>query len=107
LLASKDAGLNNVLVTLEVKNVDDADALGNNALTIDGDLVGRATGGSYGFRTQKSLALAMVRPEFSEIGTQMEIEILGKQFAAEIIPESPFDPNNERLRNVNAANDAV
>jgi hypothetical protein len=32
---------------------------------------------------------------------------LGKQFAAEIIPESPFDPNNERLRNVNAANDAV
>lgn len=107
LLASKDAGLNNVLVTLEVKNVDDADALGNNALTIDGELVGRATGGSYGFRTKKSLALAMVKPEFAEIGTQMEIEILGKQFPAEIIPESPFDPNNERLRNVNAANDSV
>ena len=39
----------------------DADALGNNPLFVDGELVGRATGGSYGFRVGKSLALAMVR----------------------------------------------
>ena len=32
-------------------------------------LVGRATGGNYGFRVQKSLALAMVKPEFSKVGT--------------------------------------
>lgn len=104
LLKSRKAGLENMLVTLEVKDVDDADALGNNALTVKGNLVGRATGGGYGFRINKSIALGMVKPELSSPGTQLQIEILGKQYDAEIIPESPFDPNNERLRDVNGAN---
>jgi dimethylglycine dehydrogenase len=105
LIASQAAGLNNLLVTLEVKDVDDADALGNNALTKDGEVIGRATGGGFGFRVDKSLALGMVRPEFSEPGTELEIDILGKTFDAVVIPDSPFDPKNERLRDVNGAND--
>ncbi len=105
LLASKQAGLDNLLVTLEVHDVDDADALGNNALMKDGELIGRATGGGYGFRVGKSLALGMVRPEFAEPGTRLEIEILGKSYAASVIPDSPFDPKNERLRDVAGAND--
>jgi dimethylglycine dehydrogenase len=105
LLASKAAGLKNLLVTLEVKSVEDADALGNNALTKDGELVGRATGGGFGFRVNKSLALGMVRPEYSAPGTELEIDILGKTFNAVVIPDSPFDPKNERLRDVNGAND--
>ena len=104
LLASKHAGLNNLLVTLEVKNVEDADALGNNALTLDGELVGRATGGGFGFRVNKSLALGMVKAELAIPGTELQIEILGKTFDCVIVPESPFDPENERLRNVNGAN---
>ncbi len=104
LLASKHAGLNNLLVTLEVKNVEDADALGNNALTLDGELVGRATGGGFGFRVNKSLALGMVKAELAIPGTELQIEILGKTFDCVIVPESPFDPENERLRNVNGTN---
>ena len=41
-------------------------------------LVGRATGGNYGFRVQKSLAIAMVSPEFANIGTELSMDILGK-----------------------------
>jgi dimethylglycine dehydrogenase len=104
LLASKEAGLNNLLVTLEVKSVDDADALGNNALLKDGELIGRATGGGFGFRVDKSLALAMVHPRYSEPGTELEIDILGRTFNAVVIPDSPFDPKNERLRDVNGSN---
>jgi dimethylglycine dehydrogenase len=104
LLASKEAGLKNLLVTLVVDDVDDADALGNNALMKDGEIIGRATGGHFGFRIDKSLALGMVRPEFAEPGTRMEIEILGKSYPAVAVPESPFDPKNERLRDVNGAN---
>jgi dimethylglycine dehydrogenase len=104
LLASRDAGPGNLLVTLEVAAVDDADALGNNALTRDGDMIGRATGGGFGFRVDKSLALGMVRPEYSAPGTKMEIEILGKTYPATVVPDSPFDPKNERLRDVNDAN---
>ena len=105
LLAWKEAGMSNRLVTLEVHDVDDADALGNNALLKDGELVGRATGGGYGFRIGKSLALGMVKPELAEHGSRLEIEILGKSHAATVIPDSPFDPKNERLRDVNGAND--
>lgn len=105
LLASRKSGLKNLLVTLHVKGVEDADALGNNALLKDGELVGRATGGGFGFRVDKSLALGMVRPEFSEPGNELEIDILGKTFSAVVIPDSPFDPKNERLRDVNEANE--
>jgi len=104
LLASKQSGLQNLLVTLEVADVDDADALGNNALYEGRNIIGRATGGGYGFRVQKSLALGMVPPRLSEPGTRLEIEILGKLYPATVIADSPFDPKNERLRDVNAAN---
>jgi dimethylglycine dehydrogenase len=105
LLERRKAGHKNRLITLEVMDVEDADALGNNALTINGEVIGRATGGNYGFRVGKSLALGMVEPEFAAEGTAMEIEILGRKYPARVIPDSPFDPANERLRDVNGAND--
>ncbi len=105
LLKRQAQGLAYRLVTLEVHDVTDADALGNNALSANGTLVGRATGGGYGFRVQKSLALGMVNPEFAAEGTQLEIEILGQQYAATVIKDSPFDPANKRLRDVDGAND--
>lgn len=105
LLASQKAGPRKLLVTLEVDDVNDADALGNNALLKNGKVIGRATGGGFGFRVNKSLALGMVGPEFSAVGTTLEIDILGKIYPAVVIPESPFDPKNARLRNVNGAND--
>jgi dimethylglycine dehydrogenase len=98
LLAHRQAGLKNRLVTLEVMDVGDADALGNNALSHRGEVIGRATGGNYGFRIGKSLALGMVRPEFAETGRELEIEILGRSYPARVIPDSPFDPENLRLR---------
>ncbi len=104
LLTSREQGLNYLLITLEVLDTDDADALGNNALTRDGELIGRATSGGFGFRVDKSLALGMVKPEYAEAGVEMEIEILGESYPAVVIPESPFDPANERLRDVNGAN---
>ena len=104
LLAWQKAGHNNLLVTLEVRDVEDADALGNNALLKNGELIGRATGGGFGFRVNKSLALGMVRPDLAAANTELEIDILGKTYAAVVVPDSPFDPKNERLRDVNGAN---
>ena len=104
LLASQARGPDYLLVTLEIQEVEDADALGNNALTVNGELIGRATSGGYGFRVDKSLALGMVRPERAAPGSRMEIDILGQRRPAVVVPESPFDPANERLRDVNGAN---
>jgi len=98
LLAWQEKGFANSFVTLEIKGTTDRDVIGGNPIYRDGQLVGRATSGGYGFRLGKSLALAMVPPDCSDLGTSLEIDILGDRFAAEIIEESPFDPANERLR---------
>jgi dimethylglycine dehydrogenase len=42
----------------------------------------------------------MVEPKHAELGTELEIEILGTRYPASVIPDSPFDPNNERLRDI-------
>jgi dimethylglycine dehydrogenase len=91
-------GFNNAFVTMEVDGVTDTDARGNEPLYKDGDLIGRATSGNYGWRVGKSLALGMVRPELAAIGTEVEIDILGTRHGATVIGESPWDPDNERLR---------
>ena len=98
LLAKKEAGLSWKLVTLEVLDVRDADARGSEAIYRDGQLVGRATSGGYGWRVAKSLALAMIAPEHANVGTELEISILGTSHKAVVIPDSPFDPENLALR---------
>ena len=84
--------------TLEVHGVTDADALGNNPIYLDGRVIGRATSGGYGHRIQKSLVLAMINPSNIKIGLKVKIDILGNKFDASIIEESPYDPENEKLK---------
>ena len=98
LLAWQQRGFGNAFVTLEVDGPNDADPLGNNPLTVGGEMVGRSTGGSYGFRVERSLALAMVKPELAAVGTALDIEVLGERYPAVVVPESPWDPDNRRLR---------
>ncbi|MDC0624460.1 FAD-dependent oxidoreductase [Alphaproteobacteria bacterium] len=91
-------GFDNKMVTLEVFDINDADALGNNAIYSDDKVIGRATGGNYGFRVKKSLAIAMVKPEFSKVGTELEMDILDKKHKVVIIEDSPYDSMNEKIR---------
>ena len=91
-------GFENSMVTLEVFDVDDADALGNNAIYSDDIVIGRATGGNYGFRVKKSLVIAMVKPKFSKIGTELQMDILDKKHKVVVIEDSPYDSMNEKIR---------
>lgn len=94
----KAKGFDNTLVTLEVHGIEDADARGSEPLYLNGELVGRATSGGYGWRIGKSLAIAMIKPELATIGREIEITILGKNYKATIIADSPYDPENTKLR---------
>jgi dimethylglycine dehydrogenase len=98
LVAWQQRGFANRFVTLEVHDVADADARGSEPILKNGDLVGRCTSGGFGWRLGKSLALGMVRPDLGEVGSQLDISILGKTHRAIVVPESPFDPDNVRLR---------
>ena len=85
-------------MTLEVHGVTDADARGSEPILKDGEMVGRCTNGGFGWRTGKSLALGMVRPDLGEPGTELQVTILGQNHRATVIPDSPYDPDNTALR---------
>ena len=85
-------------MTLEVHNIIDADVLGNNPIYENGKVVGRATGGDFGFRLNKSIALGMVKPEYAKVGQKLKIDILGKMHEVSIIEDSPYDSENKLLR---------
>ena len=92
-------GFKNKMVTLEVHDVEDADALGNNPIYNNGEVIGRATGGNYGFRVKKSLAIGMIDPKYAEVGQVLEMDILDKKHKVTVIEDSPYDPKNDKLRN--------
>lgn len=95
----QERGFANSMVTLEVHDTTDADAIGGNPImTEDGTVIGRATSGGYGFRLGKSLALAMVPPDLATPGTKLMIDILDQRLPVTVLEDSPFDPDNARLR---------
>jgi dimethylglycine dehydrogenase len=100
LVAGREKGLNWNFVTMEVHGVTDADSdtRGSEPIYSNGKLIGRATNGGFGWRANKSLALGMVKPDFSAVGTELELKILDKMFKASVIAESPYDADNLRLR---------
>ena len=94
----REKGFQNKLVTMEVHNITDADVLGNNPIYSDDSVVGRATGGDFGFRLNKSIALGMIKPDLANVGQDLKIDILGKMHKVSIIEDSPYDPENKLLR---------
>ncbi len=94
----REKGFSNKLVTMEIHNVEDADVLGNNPIYENGKVIGRATGGDYGFRLGKSIALGMIKPDIATTGQKLKIDILGKMYDCTILEESPYDPENNLLR---------
>jgi dimethylglycine dehydrogenase len=97
LVNQKDNGVPQEFITLEI-DVTDADAMGSEPIFRKGTMIGRATSGCFGHSVGKSLALAYVQTGNGDIGTELEIEILGERRLAYVIPESPCDPENEKLR---------
>jgi len=104
LIKQKEKGIPRRFVTLDiaVKDGPDAsDAWGNEPVFLDGDaktMVGRVTSGAYGYTLQKSLALAYLDEKHAKPGTKLHVKLLDKLLPCTVIPESPWDPNNERLR---------
>jgi dimethylglycine dehydrogenase len=92
------AGVPHRFVTLEVHDVVDADALGNEPLYAGGKLIGRATSGYYGHALGRSLAIGYVAAAYAAVGGALEIEILGERRRATVLVDSPYDPENKDLK---------
>jgi dimethylglycine dehydrogenase len=42
--------------------------------------------------------MAMVPPSLAAEGTELEMDILGTRHKVTVVGESPYDPDNEKLR---------
>jgi dimethylglycine dehydrogenase len=97
LLRQQQKGLPYNFVTLDVETKD-SDPWGNEPIYIGDKMIGRATSGAYAYTLGKSMAVGYVRPEFAKPGTKVELIMLGQRHKAEVVAESPWDPDNARLR---------
>ena len=85
------------LVTLEVE-ADEADASGYEPVWSDGQRIGYITSGTYGHTLNKSLAMALVAPEYTGIGTKLSCHVVGVERAVTVIAASPYDPQGKAMR---------
>lgn len=91
-----------VTMVMEENSKDDlvnsTDALYGCPVLVNGDVVGYTTSGGYGHRTEKSIALGYVKPEWAVEGAQVTINVLGHMRSSRVVAESPYDPENMALR---------
>jgi dimethylglycine dehydrogenase len=97
--AMEATGVRSTCVTVLVDGPDDADPWGREALyAADGSRTGRLTSGGYSVQFGKSIGLGYVRPEHAAPGTRLEVRMQGRRWPAEVVRDSPYDPDNVRLR---------
>jgi dimethylglycine dehydrogenase len=76
----------------------DADAAAVSVVYHASEAVGLVTSGGFGYRLQRSIALAYVRADLAVPGTELEVEILGERLPAKVAREPLYDPDNLRLK---------
>lgn len=97
LLSEKQQGVKERLVPLLVE-ANGVDAQFCSVVYQGEEPVGLVSSGGYGFRIDRSIALAFVRTDLAEAGTALEIDILGDRRRAEVAAEPLYDPGNARVR---------
>jgi dimethylglycine dehydrogenase len=82
----------NKLVSLEI-STKIAPAHGGATLSIKNKVIGTVTSGDWGHRINKNIAYAFIKSEYSSIGSEVFVDILGEKINAKIIESCPYDPN--------------
>ena len=98
LLSEKQKGVSKRFATLVV-DAGASDAPYMSTIWHDGKIVGETTSGGWGYRVNKSIALAMLKSELNVPGIVVEVEIYGERCKATVQADQPlWDPKNERIR---------
>jgi len=72
--------------------------MGGEPVFHEGASIGYVTSAEYGHAIGKSIAYAWLKPEFSEVGTRVEIQYFGERYGAKVAEEPLFDPKMEKMR---------
>jgi dimethylglycine dehydrogenase len=85
-------------VTVLIDGPTDTDPWGKEALTHDGQKIGRLTSGGWSVAFGKQIGMGYVRPDLAAVGTRLKVRILRQDWDAVVVEDSPFDPANARIR---------
>ena len=97
LVAAREAGPERRLACIVLEDPR-AVVVGNEPVTIAGDVVGRVTSGGYGATVAASIAYAYLPAGMADPGTAVEVSIFGRWVAGEVRAEPLYDPAGERVR---------
>ena len=61
-------------------------------------MVGRLRSGGWGYTVGKHIGFVYLPPELAAVGTPLEVEAFGVRFAADVAPDTLYDPPGARLR---------
>ncbi len=81
-----------------IVDAEDADAVADEPIWHDGEVVGFVTSGGYAHYSGKSVAIGFIPVELVKEGRVVEIEILGKRCRATQFTRTLFDPDGTRMR---------
>ena len=96
-LAAKNTTPKQKLATMLI-DVDGIDVCNDEAILKDGKVVGYVSSGGYAHRVKKSLAMGYVQADHARAGTELEVEILGEFYAAEVLGAPIYDPDGTNMR---------
>lgn len=99
LIKQKEIGLKRKLCCLALENPE-VEVMGNEPLRLPGEetVAGWVTSGGYGYSVRKALAYAYLPLEYSERGTDLELEFFGDLYAAAVVDDPQYDPKNVRIK---------
>jgi sarcosine dehydrogenase len=97
LLRQKEKGISRCLCCLTIA-ADRLMPVGKEAIYDGGHVVGLVTSGGYGYTVKKPIAYGYLPNEYSQPGTQLEIEVAARRYRATVEKEPLYDPKNERVK---------
>ncbi|GMG81430.1 FAD-dependent oxidoreductase [Paralimibaculum aggregatum] len=101
--AMEATGIRAKCVTVLIDGPADADPWGREALLADdgkGGLrkVGRLTSGGWSVAMGRQIGIGYVEPGFAAEGQKLRLRMFRELYDAEVVPESPYDPGNAKIR---------
>ncbi len=96
--AMQETGIRAKCVTLLIDGPPDADPWGREALYAGEQKVGRLTSGGYSVAFGKQIGMGYVHPDHAAPGTKLKLRMLRELWDAEVTEDSPYDPQNARIR---------
>jgi glycine cleavage system aminomethyltransferase T/glycine/D-amino acid oxidase-like deaminating enzyme len=97
-LAEAKAGdLHRRLCTITVGGGEYLPLFGGEAVSMDGEIVGRLRSAGYGFTLGRNIAYTYLAPARAKPGVRLQVELFGDQVDGEVAPDVLFDPKGVNL----------